>query len=187
MIRRRRCWSWQKAKGKLSICPDRDSGESLFLTALLADVIDLHADNLAFQQRDGQSEQWQPGGPACRRGSAVYLAICLDTPRSLAAVLRRYSLDGEGCGFDRTAVLLRLISSPQVALASRSQARRLASRLQRLRRVELDFAGPAEVGHGFADELLRVFQHQHPEIDLVPVNMAAAVAAVAALVDSVRA
>jgi hypothetical protein len=57
-------------------------------------------------------------------------------------------------------------------------------RLQRFRRVELDFDGLAEVGHGFADELLRVFRHQHPEVDLVPVNMSPQVAA---LVGSVQA
>lgn len=172
------------AKGKLSTCPDRHSGHGLFFTARLADVIDLHANNVAFQQRDWQREQWHQGRPACQRGSSVYVAICLDTTRTLAAVLRRYSLDGEGYGFDRTVVPLRLMSGQQVALASRAQARRVASRLQRFRRVELDFEGLADVGHGFADELLRVFQHQNPALELVAVNMAPAVAA---LVDSVRA
>ena len=62
------------AKGKLSTCPDRHSGHGLFFTARLADVIDLHANNLAFQQRDWQGERWQPGRPACRRGSSVYVA-----------------------------------------------------------------------------------------------------------------
>ena len=171
------------AKGKLSTCPDRHSGRGLFFTARLADVIDLHANDVAFQQRDWQRQQWQRRRPACRRGSSVYVAICMDTTRTLDDVLRRYSLDGEGYGFDRTVVPLRLISSPQVALASRAQARRVASRLQCFRRVELDFDGLADIGHGFADELLRVFQHQHPEVDLVPVNMAPAVAR---LVDSVR-
>ena len=171
------------AKGKLSTCPDRHSGRGLFFTARLADVIDLHANDVAFQQRDWQRQQWQPRRPACRRGSSVYVAICMDTTRTLDDVLRRYSLDGEGYGFDRTVVPLRLISSPQVALASRAQARRVASRLQCFRRVELDFDGLADIGHGFADELLRVFRQQHPEVDLVPVNMAPAVAR---LVDSVR-
>ena len=59
----------------------------------------------------------------------------------------------------------------------------MAARLQRFRRVELDFEGLAEVGHGFADELLRVFHHQHPEVELVPVNMAPKVAA---LIESVQ-
>jgi anti-sigma regulatory factor (Ser/Thr protein kinase) len=171
------------AKGKLSTSPDRHSGCGLFFTARLADVIDLHANQLAFQQCDWQRDRWQPGRPACRRGSSVYVAICLDTPRTLDQVLRRYSLDGQGYGFERTVVPLRLISGPQVALASRAQAQRVASRLQRFRRVELDFDGLADVGHAFADELLRVFRHQHPEVDLVPVNMAPAVAA---MIDSVR-
>lgn len=171
------------AKGKLSTCPDRHNGRGLFFTARLADVIDLHANNVAFQQRDWQREQWQRGRAACQRGSSVYVAICLDTRRTLDEVLRRYSLDGEGYGFERTVVPLQLMAGAQVALDSRAQARRVAARLQRFRRVELDFDGLADVGHGFLDELLRVFPHQHPEVDLVPVNMAPAVAA---LVESVR-
>ena len=172
------------AKGKLSTRPDGHNGRGLFFTSRIADIIDLHANNLAFQQRDWQREQWQRGRPACRQGSSVYVAICLDTERTLDAVLRRYSLDGAGYDFDRTVVPLRLVTGPQLALASRAQARRVAARLQRFRRVELDFDGLAEVGHGFADELLRVFQHQHPEVELVPVNMAPPIAA---MVESVQA
>lgn len=171
------------AKGKLSTRPDAHNGRGLFFTARLADIIDLHANDQAFQQRDWQREQWHHTRPACRQGSAVYVAFCLDTERRLDAVLRRYSLDGLGYGFERTVVPLQLASGPQLALASRAQARRVALHLQRFRRVELDFEGLTEVGHGFADELLRVFHHQHPEVDLVPVNMSPQVAA---MVNSVR-
>jgi anti-sigma regulatory factor (Ser/Thr protein kinase) len=170
------------AKGKLSTRPDGHNGRGLFFTARLADIIDLHANAQAFQQRDWQREQWHRTRPACRQGSTVYVAFRLDTERRLDDVLRRYSLDGQGYGFDRTVVPLQLATSAQCALASRAQAQRVALRLQRFRRVELDFDGLADVGHGFADELLRVFAHQHPEVDLVPVNMAPRVAA---MVDSV--
>ncbi len=168
------------AKGKLSTRPDGHNGRGLFFTARLADIIDLHANAQAFQQRDWQREQWHRTRPACQQGSAVYVAFSLDTQRRLDEVLRRYSLDGQSYGFDRTVVPLQLATSPQVALASRAQAQRVALRLQRFRRVELDFDGLAEVGHGFADELLRVFQHAHPEVDLVPVNMSPRVAAMVA-------
>lgn len=170
------------AKGKLSTRPDGHNGRGLFFTARLADVIDLHANAQAFQQREWQREQWHRTRPACRQGSAVYVAFNLDTERRLDDVLRRYSLDGQGYGFERTVVPLQLVTSAQCALASRAQAQRVALRLQRFRRVELDFDGLAEIGHGFADELLRVFAHEHPEVDLVPVNMAPRVAA---MVDSV--
>ena len=44
--------------------------------------------------------------------------------------------------------------------------------------VTLDFEGLPDVGHGFADELFRVYGHQHPGIELVPTNMAPRVAAI---------
>lgn len=172
------------AKGKLSTRPDGHNGRGLFFTARLAEIIDLHANGQAFQQCDWQREQWHRTRPACRHGTAVYVAFSLDTGRRLDDVLRRYSLDGQGYGFDRTVVPLQLVTGPQLALASRAQARRVAMRLQRFRRVELDFDGLADVGHGFADELLRVFHHRHPEVDLVPVNMAPQVAALVGSVQS---
>ena len=52
----------------------------------------------------------------------------------------------------------------------------MVSRLSQFRRVELDFEGLADVGHGFTDELFRVFSAAHPLLQLVPVNMAPRVA-----------
>lgn len=171
------------AKGKLTSQPARHTGRGLCFTARLADVFDLHANQAAFQHMDGRSAPWQPVRPACARGSAVYVAIRLDTARTLDAVLRQHSLDGQGYAFERTVVPLQLAAGPQARLASRAQARRVAARLAQFRRVELDFAGLDDIGHGFADELLRVFPHAHPEVQLVPTNMAPRVAA---MVDSVR-
>jgi anti-sigma regulatory factor (Ser/Thr protein kinase) len=164
------------AKGKLSSRPDQHSGRGLFYTAKLADVFDLHANNAAFQQRDWQRDEWQRGRPACTAGSAVYVAICLDTERTLDSVLRRYSLDRAGYGFERTVVPLRLITAPQQGLSSRAQARRVVARLGQFRRAELDFAGLVDVGPAFADELFRVFGGRHPGVQLVPLNMSPRVA-----------
>ena len=52
--------------------------------------------------------------------------------------------------------------------------------------ITLDAFGhlDAEIGHGFADELFRVFARSHPRLALEPVNMATGVRA---LIDSVRA
>ena len=164
------------AKGKLSSRPDRHSGRGLFYTAKLADVFDLHANGAAFQQRDWQREQWQRCRPACAGGTAVYVAICLDTGRTLDAVLRRYSLDGAGYGFERTVVPLQLIAAPLQGLSSRAQAQRVAARLGQFQRAELDFDGLADLGPAFADELFRVFGAGHPDVQLVPLNMAPRVA-----------
>lgn len=172
------------AKGKLTSQPNSHTGRGLFFSAKLADIFDLHANDAAYQQREWQRDQWwQRSRPACRRGTSVYVAICVDTERSLDDVLRRYSLDGSGYGFERTVVPLKLITQEQNGLESRAQARRVVSRLSQFRRVELDFDGLADVGHGFTDELFRVFGTQHPELELVPVNMAPRVAA---MIGSVR-
>jgi len=171
------------AKGKLTSQPERHTGRGLFFTSKLADIFDLHANDAAFQQREWQRDQWHRGRAACRSGTAVYVAICLDTERTLDDVLRRYSLDGDGYGFDRTVVPLKLITAPQSGLESRALARRVAARLPQFKRIELDFDGLADVGHGFADELFRVFGTQHPQLTMVPTNMSPRVAA---LVDSVR-
>ena len=53
---------------------------------------------------------------------------------------------------------------------SRSQAKRVAHRFERFKRVELDFAGISEIGQAFADELFRVFVAAHPAIRVTPIN-----------------
>lgn len=172
----------QLAMGKLTSQPERHTGRGLFFTAKLADVFDLHANGAAFQQRDWERSQWQASRPACQHGTSVYVALRLDTQRTVDEVLRQHSLDGQGYAFERTVVPLRLLALPPAGLASRAQARRLAERLPLFRRVELDFDGLPSVGHAFADELLRVFGRAHPQVQLVPVN---ATPSVAALLSSV--
>lgn len=60
-------------------------------------------------------------------------------------------------------------------LVSRSQARRVAHRFERFKRVELDFGGVSEIGQGFADELFRVFAAAHPQIRIAATNTEPAV------------
>lgn len=170
------------SKGKLTSQPARHTGRGLFFTSKLADVFDLHANAQAFQQRHWQPHAWTAGTALPHRGTSVYVAIALDTPRTLDAVLNAYSLDGASPSFERTVVPLRLITSDDCSLESRAQARRVAARLQSFRRADVDFAGVPHVGHGFVDELFRVQAAGLPALDLVPLNMAPSVAAIVASV-----
>ena len=176
------------SKGKLTSAPERHSGHGLFFSSRLADVFDIHANAAAFQCRAWEHSAWRAGkaGPvAARGGTSIYLAIMLDTPRTLDAVLRAHSASGEGYGFERTRVALQLITGtdPGAMLASRAEARRAVQRLAEFRHADIDFSGIGHVGHGFADELFRVFGRQHPALALNPVGMAPQVAA---MIDSVR-
>jgi anti-sigma regulatory factor (Ser/Thr protein kinase) len=172
------------SKGKLTSDPDRHTGRGLFFTARIADVLDLHANDTAYQHRGWQRHRWSRTTPAARRGTSVFVAIALDTTRTLDAVMREHSHDGQGYAFERTAVPLQLLTAAGCALDSRAQARRAALRLQKFRHAQLDFTGVDDIGHGFADELFRVFARSQPELALEPVNMSPDVRA---LVDSVRA
>ncbi len=172
-------------KGKLTSEPDRHSGHGLFFTSRLADVFDIHANGAAFQHRAWENRRWRPArsNPAsARAGTSIYMAIALDTPRTLDAVLRAHSADAAGYTFDHTQVPLHLLAEGGQALASRADARRVAARLNAFRSAELDFHGVAEIGHGFADELLRVWRRQNPGVALSPVGMGPQVEAMLASV-----
>jgi anti-sigma regulatory factor (Ser/Thr protein kinase) len=174
------------SKGKLSSQPDWHTGRGLYFTARIADVLDVHANAAAFQHRAWQANRWQPVRPATQQGTSVFVAFALDTQRSLDEVMRAHSLDGQGYGFERTVVPLQLLDDSTRVLESRAQARRVGSRLQQFRRAELDFEGIEEIGHGFADELFRVFAREHPGVELVPTHMTARVAALVASVQPMR-
>ena len=171
------------SKGKLTSQPDRHTGRGLYFSSKLADVFDLQANATAYQQRGWDHTSSLRDRPG-RRGTSVFIGIALDTRRTLDEVLRAHSLDGEGYGFERTVVPMRLLATQSAGLESRAQARRAALRLQQFRRAEMDFDGIADIGHGFADELFRVFKREYPGVELVPVNMAPRVAALVGAVQA---
>jgi anti-sigma regulatory factor (Ser/Thr protein kinase) len=165
------------SKGKLTSQPRRHSGQGLFFTSRLAEVFDLHANDTAFQKRAWDGQGWHRQRALKHEGTSVYASFALDTPRTLDAVRKAHSRDGLGAGFERTVVPLRLLTSAVSGLESRAQARRIGARLSEFQRVELDFSGVPDIGHAFADELLRVLAHEVPAVELVPLNMSPAVAA----------
>jgi anti-sigma regulatory factor (Ser/Thr protein kinase) len=159
------------SKGKLTSAPDRHRGHGLFFTSRLADLVDLHANHVAFQFRGWERRRWHESRPMPRQGSSVFVAFQLDSDRQLDDVLRAHNLSGEGYAFETTQVPVGLIASAG-GLDSRAQAKRVASRLRHFRRAEVDFSGVADVGYGFADELFRVFRSENPGCELIPTGMA---------------
>jgi anti-sigma regulatory factor (Ser/Thr protein kinase) len=172
---------FELSKGKLSSQPERHSGHGLFFTSRLADIFDIHTAQAAFQYRPWNAKQWHSARPATAAGTSVYLAIDLDTARTLAAVLHAHSASGRSAAFERTRVPLHLMADGGT-LASRAEARRVAQRLLSFQQADIDFNGLDDVGHGFADELFRVFGRAHPGLALRPLGMNARVQAMVASV-----
>lgn len=165
------------SKGKLSSQPDRHCGQGLFYIARLADMFDLHANRHAFQHRGWGNPGWHAGRPLPHTGTSAFVAIALDSVRTLDEVMRAHSASGTGYRLEQTQVALKLLTADHVGLESRAQARRVTARLGEFRRARLDFSGISDIGPAFADELFRVFARSHPEVELQPISMAPRVAA----------
>lgn len=158
------------SKGKLTTLPEAHSGEGLFFSSRAVDHFEVEANGLCWTI-DGVREDQAVREVETRSGTRVSFALRSDTTRALAETFERYTTD---FAFDRTRCLVRLFRHG-VTFVSRSEAKRVARRLERFREVEIDFKGVEMVGQGFVDELFRVWASQHPGVRLVPSNMSRAV------------
>jgi len=161
------------AKGKLTTSPENHSGEGIFFTSRMLDAFEIESRGLCFRHTLGvhDSIAEQPGDLP---GTRVRMQLVNDSPRTVQEVFDAFT-DPQEYTFDKTVVPLRLAQYEGEKLVSRSQARRVAHRFERFKRVELDFSGISEIGQAFADELFRVFAAAHPGIAIVPLHTAPAV------------
>ena len=79
-------------------------------------------------------------------------------------------MDKENFCFSKTTVPVRLVQYGDERLVSRSQAKRLLSRVDRFKVVIFDFENVNAIGQAFADEIFRVFNNRYPEIEIHTVN-----------------
>ena len=59
---------------------------------------------------------------------------------------------------------------PFVDPVARSHARRVLKDAEGYKELVIDFRGIEFLGRGFADEVFRVFQKEHPEIKITPLH-----------------
>lgn len=162
------------AKGKLTTAPEKHSGEGIFFTSRALDFFEIESHHLRFSHAPRANDSIAELATDTP-GTHVRMRLGNESPRLMREVFDAFS-DPEEYTFDKTVVPLRLAQYEGEKLVSRSQAKRVAHRFERFKRVELDFAGIAEIGQAFADELFRVFAAAHPAIRIVPVNTEPAVA-----------
>lgn len=156
-------------KGKTTTMPKSHSGEGIFFTSKSADVFMLNS--------FGNELTVTNKGPRVRhvsvvkRGTRVMFEIAVDSHLHLNDVFKKYSnLKNGDYGFDRTEIRVKLYTMGGVHI-SRSQARRILSGLDKFKIIVLDFEDVPVIGQAFADEFYRVFQNNHPEIEIKEENM----------------
>jgi hypothetical protein len=158
------------AKGKLTTDPARHTGEGVFFTSRVFDRFMVLSGGLLFSHADVDPDDVLLDHDHERKGTWVLMLIARNATRTLRSVFERYSSGPDDYTFERTVVPVRLARIGEENLVARSQAKRLLQRVDRFRRVVLDFTGVALIGQSFADEVFRVFANAHPEVELSAVN-----------------
>lgn len=150
-------------KGKLTTAPEAHSGEGIFFTSKVSDLLIIQSSRkkLVFDNLLNDIFIKDIGNIA---GTKITFSISLDSKRSLNNIFKQYTDDS--FEFSKTRVVVKLYKKG-LEYISRSQARRIISGLDKFKMVILDFKEIETVGQGFADEIFRVWKSSFPHIDIV--------------------
>jgi hypothetical protein len=158
------------SKGKLTTDPDRHTGEGIFFSSRLVDQFDILSGGVYFGHQFGDKEDWIIERSNPQSGTSVIMELNSHTARRSKEIFDLYTATEDDYGFTKTVVPVKLAQYGNDKLVSRSQAKRLLSRVELFKTVIFDFAGVPTVGQAFADEIFRVFPQQHPEVKLIPIH-----------------
>lgn len=154
-------------KGKTTTDPKNHSGEGIFFSSRMMDEFSIFSDDRVFSHDKYDQNVIRAEKFPFKTGTSVMMRLSNNSKRKPWEIFSRF--ENEEGEFDKTEIRMKMIfeSSP----VSRSQAKRLCNGLDRFRRVVLDFEDIEWMGQGFADQMFRVFNAEHPEITVTPINM----------------
>ncbi len=153
------------SKGKLTTDPANHTGEGIFFSSRMFDEYAILSGGVYFSHEYNKPEDWIMERNNPRSGTTVFMKVSNNSARKIKTVFDEYASGGD-YGFDKTVVPVSLARYGNERLVSRSQAKRLLARIDRFKIVILDFEGIDQIGQAFADEVFRVFNNRHPEIQL---------------------
>jgi anti-sigma regulatory factor (Ser/Thr protein kinase)/biotin operon repressor len=154
-------------KGKTTTMKEKHTGEGIFFTSKIADILTFrsHRITLIFEnlQKDLIVEDTK-----FINGTSVFFQLSRQSKTKLSSIFTEYAPEEFDYKFEKTRVMVELFKADFI---SRSEARRLLQGLDQFREVVLDFSGVRSLGQGFVDEIFRVFQKNHPEIEIKIENL----------------
>jgi anti-sigma regulatory factor (Ser/Thr protein kinase)/predicted transcriptional regulator len=147
-------------KGKETTAPDAHSGEGIFFTSKVADLLTIKS----FEKKlvfDNVGQDIYIKDVQSVKGTKVDFVLGLKSNKILADLFNKFTDDS--FQFSKTAVKVKLYHQ-DVDYVSRSQARRILAGLEKFKTIELDFKDVKTIGQAFADEAFRVWQSAHKDI-----------------------
>lgn len=155
-------------KGKQTTMPKAHSGEGIFFSSKVADILIIQSDDKRLEFNNIVHDIFVKSNARSVRGTRIVFHLALQTKKKLNVVFRKYSDDT--LSFSKTGITVKMFAGTSDYI-SRSQAKRLISGLEKFKTVILDFKNVETIGQAFVDEVFRVFKKRHPEISVKPVNM----------------
>jgi anti-sigma regulatory factor (Ser/Thr protein kinase) len=157
-------------KGKLTTDPAKHTGEGIFFTSRMVDSFDILSGGIFLTHTFGKEEDWILERDRFKSGTTIFLKLSNHTSRTLKRIYDQYAPGSDDYGFTKTVVPVKLAQYGNDKLISRSQAKRLLSRVELFKTVVFDFTDVPTIGQAFADEIFRVFSNEHADIRLIPIK-----------------
>jgi anti-sigma regulatory factor (Ser/Thr protein kinase) len=155
------------SKGKLTTDPESHTGEGIFFTSRMFDIFVISSGKYTFTTK-GIDVLFEEDKDIS--GTEVYMDISRTSDRTTESVFSKFASESDDYGFNKTIVPVTLVRYGNENLVSRSQAKRLLTRLEKFKAVILDFQNIESIGRAFTDEIFRVFVKNHPDTKLVVIN-----------------
>lgn len=159
------------SKGKLTSDKKHHSGEGIYFTSRMFDSFVIYSGHLFYSRIRQDGDDWLIEGiegEGEKKGTYVSMKINTNADWKPRGIFDKYQ--GDDIYFRKTHIPISLGRYPGEQLVSRSQAKRILTRITDFSEVILDFHGVNDIGQPFADEIFRVFRSQHPGTELFALN-----------------
>lgn len=163
---------FELSKGKLTTDQDNHSGEGIFFASKVFDFFCINSKGWAFVHNAGVIDIMYEHGIDDSEyidGTKVMFELSHSSTTRTKDIFDRFAMPDE-YAFATTVVPVNLAKHEGEFLMSRSQAKRLVARFEHFQKVILDFQGVTSIGQGFADQIFRVYQNAHPDVQLFVIN-----------------
>lgn len=163
---------FELGKGKITTNPKNHTGEGIFFSSRASDRFIIYSDDLFFTSVNEKDVLRMVESHKLKDddGTVVIMRFLKNTNKNLSKIFEKFTSKDE-YGFNKTMVPIKPLEFGYGdTLVSRSQARRLLFGLDKFLDIGLDFKGIKNIEQGFADEIFRVFQNNHPNTKIRYIN-----------------
>ncbi len=162
----------QLASSKCPTDPEGNGEANIFRTSRMTNQFTISSKRVALTYRHDMEWDWTLDKPdEDISGTSICMVIDNTTAKTKNRILDECTAAMEANHVVATTCIpVRLVDYSTESFFSRSQARRVLTRIARFKIAILDFLGVKEIGPAFADQVFRVFSSKHPDITLLYTN-----------------